>query len=126
MENNSGKIEVLKYMKKCWKCSKDTPIVTYDIVGDYNYNIGDQQKLDLQLLEKYPFVQKRFSKTMGMEVICNVCQHCDQIQGNFFVRDDIIDMAYITDEERNALIDSYIDDNLRDEDMYPETKKSET
>jgi hypothetical protein len=115
------KIAVIKYHKKCWNCSKETPIVTYDIVWDYNYKIGDQPKLDEQLMNKYSFVKKRYSKSHDQEVVCNVCEHCDSIQGNYFIMEDLIEMAYINEKEKKDMIDSYIEDNTTDEEVFPDT-----
>jgi len=106
------RVDILKYEKLCWKCNKLTPIVTYDEVLDSNLHIGDIEKIDKILKEKYPFVKEVFSKTQEREVIANICIHCGSIQGNFFIKDDLIDMSNL-----NYFVDSAIETNLKPEDF---------
>ena len=87
-------IPIHKWSKKCWKCQEETPIVSYFLTVDSSYNIGDIEKLDKVLMQRYPFVKKIFSKTMGKEVIANTCIHCGSLQGNWFVMEDLFDIVY--------------------------------
>ena len=69
-------IEIFKWIKNCWKCHEETPVVSYHITVGYDYHIGYIEKLDRLLMQKYPFVKLAFSKTMGEEVIANTCVNC--------------------------------------------------
>lgn len=111
-------ISIFKWSKKCWKCRRETPIITYDLTiqGVMGFSIGAIEKLDKTLMQKYPFVRKTFSKTMGCEVIANTCVHCGSLQGNWFVGEDLIEFA--TDgKDMNKLIDIVLPNNLTPEDL---------
>ena len=106
------KVDILKYEKPCWKCNKLTSIVTYDEYLGGNLHIGDVEKIDKILEEKYPFVKKVFSKTQEREVIANICIHCGSTQGNFFIIEDFVDKSQL-----NYSIDATIETNLKPEDF---------
>lgn len=108
-------IPIFKWFKECWKCQKETPIVTYDLTLGYNFHLGDIEKLDKIVMEKYPFVKRTFSKTRGTQVIANTCVHCGSLQGNWFILEDIIDMVY--SQDMNELIDIVLPNNLTVEDL---------
>lgn len=91
-------------------------MVTYDFCLGYNYHLGDFEMLDKILLERYPFVKKVFSKTMEQEVIANVCIHCGMLQGNFFIKDDLIELWHAK-VDMTKLIDMTIPNELTLEDL---------
>lgn len=105
-------VDILKYEKICWKCNKLTTIVTYDEILDGNIHIGDVEKIDKILEEKYPSVKKTFSKAQEKEVIANTCIHCGSIQGNFFIGEDLMDVPKL-----GCIVDSTIETNLKPEDF---------
>lgn len=113
-----NEIPIFKWSKKCWKCGKETPVVSYDFAAGYNYHIGDIEKLDTALMEKYSFVEQVFSKTMGCMVIANICIHCGSLQGNWFIGEDLLEMPYGVD--MNELIDLVLPNNLEAADLLPE------
>lgn len=119
-------IPIYKWFKECWKCQKETPLVTYDFEGFFStFHIGDIEKLDRVLMQKYSFVKKTFSKTMGCEVIANTCVHCGSLQGNWYVMEDLLEMHY--NENMNDLIDIVLPNNLTFEDLYdPEDFRDES
>jgi len=109
-------IPIFKWSKKCWKCQRETPIVTYDFTVGYSFRLGDIEKLNKILMQRYPFVKKMLSKTMGTEVIANTCVHCGSLQGNWFVGEDLIEMA--TDGvDMNKLVDLVLPNNLTFQDL---------
>lgn len=110
------KIDIYKWIKKCWKCNKDTGVVSYEFAIGYNYHIGDIKKLDEELMKKYQFVQKVFSKTEQTEVIANTCTNCNALQGNWFIMEDIIEMRS-NSINMNKLIDLKLPNNLKFEDL---------
>jgi len=107
-------IPIFKWFKKCWKCQKETTIVSYDFTVGFSFHLGDVEKLDEILMRKYPFVKRTFSKTRREEVIANTCIHCGSLQGNWFIMEDLIDMAYNRDMK---LIDLVLPNNLTAEDL---------
>jgi len=117
-------IPIYKWSKECWKCQKETPIVSYSFEVVFSpFNIGDIEKLDKILRQKYSFVKKTFSKKMG-EVIANTCVHCGSLQGNWYVMEDLREM--VDYENVNRLIDIVLPNNLVFEDLYdPEDFRTE-
>lgn len=89
---------VYRYYKECWKCKERTQILSYFFFLAYNHTIGNVEKLDLQMLEKFELIKKVHSYTMECEVIANVCEHCQALQGNWFVSDDINRILFTPDE----------------------------
>ncbi|MCK4483016.1 HNH endonuclease [Candidatus Bathyarchaeota archaeon] len=113
--SNLKEIPIFKWSKKCWKCQKETPIVSYDFTVGFSFHLGDVEKLDQILMQKYPFVKRTFSKTRREEVIANTCVHCGSLQGNWFIMEDLINMAYNRDMK---LIDLVLSNNLTAEDLH--------
>ena len=109
-------IPIFKWSKECWKCHKKTEVVTYDFAVRYNYHIGSIEKLDMVLMQKYPFVKRAFSKTMGSEVITNICINCGALQGNWFMMEDLLEMK-CSDINMNKLIDIKLPNTLKFEDL---------
>lgn len=113
-----NEIPIFKWSKKCWKCQRKTPIVSYVFSVGYSFNLGDIEKLDEVLMHRYSFVKRVFSKTRGCEVIANTCVHCGSLQGNFFIVEDLIDMgAEPNGENMSELIDIVLPNNLAPEDL---------
>ncbi len=83
-------IEIYKWEINCWKCKKKTPQVSYYLNFGFSYKIGDIPKINEDLMEKYSYVKRVFSKTMEQEVIANTCIHCGILQGTWFVHEEII------------------------------------
>jgi hypothetical protein len=111
------KIPIYKWIKKCWKCGKATPVVTYDFMDFGGYLIGSIEKLDFFLQQNYPFVKTKYSNTMEEDVIGNVCIHCDELQGNWFVSKDFMEMQ-MNEVDFSKLIDQNISNPLTVQDLY--------
>jgi 5-methylcytosine-specific restriction endonuclease McrA len=109
-------IPVFRWSNECWKCGKETPIVTYHLDVNANHHIGDIPKLDATLARKYPFVKKTFSKTMGCEVTANTCIHCGSLQGNWFTAEDLFEKLS-SEDDMNKLIDTLLPNNLSYSDL---------
>lgn len=93
--NDLKEIKIYKWETKCWACNKETPRVSYYFFVDSHYAIGDVNKIDEILMQRYPFVKRVFSKTMEQEVVANICIHCGILQGNWFVHEEIyLDIIY--------------------------------
>lgn len=118
-------IPIYKWNQNCWKCHKETSAVSYDLRAGYNFHIGDILKLDEVLMRNYPFVKKVFSKTMGEETIANTCIHCGALQGNWYVRDVLIDIMSPEDVALDKLIDKRLTNNLEFEDLHIDRKDLE-
>ena len=103
-------IKIFKWERECWKCKKKTPRVSYYFTANFSYHIGDIEKIDVILMENYPFVKKIYSLTMEQEVIANTCVYCGSLQGNFFIGKEIIsDVIY---QGLDKFLDKKLPNNL--------------
>lgn len=118
-------IPIYKWNQACWKCRKETSVVSYDFNAGYSFSIGDILKLDETLMLNYPFVKKVFSKTMEKEVIANTCIHCGALQGNWYVRDSLIDIMSPENVNLDKLTDRRLHNNLEFEDLSIDRKDLE-
>ena len=107
--SNIKEVKVFKWVKNCWRCHKETPLVSYDFAASYDYHIGDIEKLDKKLMQKYDFVKRTFSRTLEKEVIANTCVNCGALQGNWFVRDDLLKMRMAEEYESKTIMSKIID-----------------
>jgi 5-methylcytosine-specific restriction endonuclease McrA len=116
-------IPIFRWSNNCWKCGKETPIVTYNLEVNDSYLIGDIPRLDETLAKRYHFVKKTFSRTMRREVVANTCIHCGSLQGNWFTMEDLLEK--LTDEEdMTKLIDALLPNDLSCDDVLPaQTRK---
>ncbi len=87
------KIPIYKWDGHCWKCGKMTPHISYDFCCGSDHSIGSLPLLDKKLMELYPFIKRVYSHTMRQEIIANTCIHCGSLQGNFFIIEELADMA---------------------------------
>jgi len=111
-------INVYRWSIICWKCRAETPVVTYNFNdGNYDYSIGSVEKLDRILMKRYPFVNRKYSRTREETVTANTCRNCDALQGNFYIGHDLFEMECEGDvlDER---IDMTIPNDLKTEDLY--------
>jgi hypothetical protein len=115
-------IPIYRWSKECWKCHKQTDIVTYGFALEYNYHIGDLEKIDNELMKQFPFVKKVFSKTMETKIVANTCIYCGALQGNWFVMEDIIQMRS-SDFDMNKLKEKEIPNPLKFEDLLIEKEE---
>lgn len=108
-------IKIYKWERECWKCKKKTPRVSYYFNAGFSYRIGEIEKIDMFLMENYPFVKKIYIKTMEQEVIANACVYCGSLQGNWFVGEEImLDIIY---QGLDKFVDKVLPNNLTLEDL---------
>jgi len=108
-------IPIYKIPAVCWKCKKETDVISYNFTVGYSFKIGDVEKIDKILIKKYPFVKKIFSKTMDEETTGNVCKHCGVYQGNWYVMESLL--MYEVDETLPEIFFDEIDVELTLEDL---------
>lgn len=104
-------ISIFKWSRKCWKCGKETPVVTYSFNLKYDYNIGDIPKLDKILREKYPFVKKISSKKFD-PVTANFCINCRAFQSNRILINELLQKRVDIDDKLDDLIDTKLPNEL--------------
>lgn len=84
-------VPLRKWKQLCWKCKKQTTVVSYVIDGVMdNCVIGSHPKIDIILEQEYPHIQKLYSKTMQRMTTGNKCVHCGAFQGNGFIEHDLV------------------------------------
>ncbi len=99
-------IPIYKFIRKCWKCNMDTPIITYCYDTHVGLiTIGSVDKLDKLLMEKYSSIKTKYSRTMEQDVIANICINCGVLLGNYFVHDELLDDIADEMEFSNNIID---------------------
>lgn len=98
----SIRLKVLGLNLKCWQCGQDTACVAglYPDRPSRTYvgihSVGDERTMALagKLLQQSGLsglagvIQSRYSKTMRERSLANCCQHCNALQGNFFVGEE--------------------------------------
>ncbi|WP_165595848.1 putative quorum-sensing-regulated virulence factor [Aliarcobacter thereius] len=93
---------IIERERECWKCKKTTPVVALKLYSNIEENdYFDIQpgitcfleKLDNKVLkkiqEKYPFYKYTYSKTFGGKYLANCCIHCNSLQGDFQLHQEI-------------------------------------
>jgi hypothetical protein len=102
---------VLAKKKSCWKCGSVIRVPAAVSIK-WNESIAPnllrfeqdgvpemiQSLLDEATMakEKIGAVAHRSSRTAGKSYLANSCYHCDAIQGNFYVSEMFLDLAYMT------------------------------
>ncbi len=114
-------IPIYRWLRECWRCHKETAVVTYYFAVAYDYHIGDIEKIDQELMRQYIFVKKVFSNTMDKEVIANTCVNCGALQGNWFIGMDVLEML-AAGLDMNKLIEKRLENTLELKD-FPFDKK---
>ncbi|OYT59552.1 hypothetical protein B6U81_05945, partial [Thermoplasmatales archaeon ex4484_30] len=92
-------IEVWMWHKKCYKCGKETPVVWTSpntIVGEFNVDPNSFEELPKKISDIYPFFKLTYSNTMKENIYGNVCINCGAYQGNWFVLEESLEIAYET------------------------------
>ena len=90
-------------MKGCWNCSQN-------ILVAVGHKDGSELEQDFFTEEELEFasgngviLERRFSSTVEAKYLANVCPHCDQIQGNWYLyKDPFHDRFNLHQTEREA------------------------
>ncbi|MBI5973660.1 DUF5710 domain-containing protein [Staphylococcus caledonicus] len=97
--------------KECWKCKQSTPVYAIGVksedIIDLNYpsnkNVYEETGYDVVFLELNRNIpsfikeylkdktncKERYSKTINKKYFANICKHCNALQGNNFIYDEI-------------------------------------
>lgn len=105
-------VEIWRWNTVCYACKRVTPVVwtieessgfTWDSIEPHSF-----ERLPHAIEREYPFFKTVFKKTMNVEEHGNTCVHCGAYQGDWFVRDESLDMAYdpeTADERKKILVE---------------------
>lgn len=122
-------VDILKYKINCWKCSKELWMITYYFESFYTYCLGSINKLDkiLLYLDNVPDVkiEERYSKTLQEIGAYNVCPHCDNIQANFYIGDQLDNGSFEIKKLKSIIMDFEYEDLLDMKDCDGEKKAEE-
>jgi len=108
---------------ECWKCHNTTNIIGLGIAHYFTIDFDDDneaysnisegidntihispiaqgfsKKFMDKLSERFNF-KKGYSKTIGNSYFANHCQHCNSLQGNFFIFDEVDSPFFIDTKE---------------------------
>ena len=97
--------------KECWKCKQSTPVYAVGVksedIIDLNYpsnkNVYEETGYDVvflelnrnipsfikEYLESKTSCKERYSKTINKKYFANICEHCNALQGNNFIYDEV-------------------------------------
>jgi predicted HD phosphohydrolase len=87
---------------KCWKCNnritvaKDTAGWSFNPFADIGEMWSNSvNENTIRILNKFNVkMELRYSKMANCEYMANVCPYCNNIQGDFFINDEIGDFIY--------------------------------
>lgn len=74
--------KIYKWNFTCYRCSAKIPVATYYFHHELFHAIGDVQKLDIELKKIYPFIDEKYDKSLGKDIITNTCSLCGLIIDN--------------------------------------------
>ena len=95
-------IDVYKINETCWRCNRETPIVTIDSCYElccssgYSMHLDDPeigaelsrlQKSGIKELSDVAPIEERFSKTCGYRYWSNGCKYCGALIGKHFLNE---------------------------------------
>lgn len=88
-------IEIWSWHKECYKCKKFTSVVfpVGEIFGDSvdYYSLTHLPKL---LADNYPCYRNNIQNFTNPDTYANACLHCGAYQGNFYIMEDYLEIAY--------------------------------
>jgi hypothetical protein len=98
---------------KCWKCEKPITVTKdtagwsfnpfVDIGGDMWSNSVNENTI--RILNKFNVkMELRYSKTLEDKYIANVCPYCNNIQGNWFINEEFMDIMYNLPEDFKLIL----------------------
>ena len=80
--------------QQCWLCKKETRVVSFGVpyIFDVVWSLALLPRLECIPYEIRKYIldqginyKKKFSKTTGLYQLNNCCEHCDSLQGEFFL-----------------------------------------
>jgi hypothetical protein len=113
-------VPIVKWNIKCYKCGKDTSVIwtndsEYDghhiSVSPYSF-----KELPLLLSQKHFAFKNVMKKTQGIEELGNTCVHCDAYQGDWLLKEDLLEI-YSSESEGLLKIEK-INVELSDEERF--------
>nr|BEK65466.1 hypothetical protein KPHV_26930 [Kitasatospora purpeofusca] len=101
-------LRVLGLTRECWKCHRDTTCLAglypeRPARGFNSLHMGDEDTLALtqKLLQQggrsdlAATIKSRYSSTMGSRYLSVGCVHCDALQGDFYLQDEVIERLHL-------------------------------
>ncbi len=99
-KENSTIIEIITSSRSCWKCKKNTKLISLRYLQSYGdievrnrpAAVYHQEKLPKELMDllhtKFSFYKYKYSYTEKQGYIGNTCSHCGSLQGDWFLYDE--------------------------------------
>lgn len=119
--------------QNCWKCKKDTPVISLGCKSFKVEELNDDDELIWELntdfsffdyveyipneiknivVDKFPFYKQAFSKTVKSTYWINHCIHCSSIQGDHFLHNEP-DRAFFPTDVQSARVLTLLRMNLK-------------
>lgn len=98
--DNNAIFGIIEAKRKCWKCKKDTRVISlrfyksYDSIEVHNNPLIVYNKKNLPtdilkiIQEKYPFYKSTYSYTVQDRYFANTCEYCSALQGDFYLYEE--------------------------------------
>ena len=99
---------IFRYQKPCWKCGNQTPVLYAfrpptnekhlecdpEWFGMNEITPDRDQEMGAALSHRFDWYGPGWSKTMEEQVYASWCTSCGELQGNWFVWKDMLEMRY--------------------------------
>ena len=92
----------------CWRCKRDIQVIAgievkskvnkfkkFYYFDEVSNTIVSMITPSLQQKHKIGIIKKRYSKTMQQQYLSNGCYYCDAIYGNFFLKEEILELLVV-------------------------------
>ena len=118
-------IELWVWNSRCWNCKRVTPVAytSPDATVDEFFNVDPNsfEELPRKISEKYPFFKRVYSKTRGEWIYGNVCAHCGAYLGDWFVADEMLEIAYSPEKiKEKTVVKVRLTEEERFDHIYPQ------
>jgi hypothetical protein len=100
------------WYRNCWKCGNTIKVALNTEGWSFNPfgEIGIlwaktiNERIRKALKQFGVKLELRYSKTINDEYIANVCPYCNAIQGEWFIREDFLDLLYGTRQDFKLIL----------------------
>lgn len=116
-------VPVITWDIKCYACGEKTPVVWIDdnrctVPHTYSLTPYTFQDLENKIAQKYPFFKMVEKKTQEITQNGSVCIHCDAYQGDWFIKEELLEILVEGDDARHLLKTEMIEVEVTEEERF--------
>ena len=103
---NEVRAFIFRFRKPCWKCGHITDVLyatrpptnekksefNSDWFGDYEVTHDDEKEMGQAISNKFSWFGPGHSSTIGDQTYASWCNSCNSLQGNWYIKRDILQM----------------------------------